>query len=482
MITFKEIEICGLFGETDVKIPIKDNRMVVVGYNGIGKSTILNIFYFFISQQWYKLVEFDFSSVSLKLKNKNKKLKISHSELIEFVEFHRRDRHLNKYRTRYSSHFNKAMLKSAYDIVVKQAGRSEFRDSKNNSRSSFRNEIEILREEMNIPAVVADRLLREIHQMKRSELELKSQDQSNVAYVDEFLSENLNGRILYLPTYRRIEKDIKTVFPEIEEEIQRKLSRRRFGSLRSESYIELVQFGMEDVKENLSSRLESVKAYALSQINSLTTKYLRDVIRDEAKQYDEITTSEISKEALSSVFSKVDSTILSDKDKDKITEVVEKIRSGDELLENEKYVAHYVLYLVEVGNNISRRERPIQQFIEICNSYLYGKSFVFDNVSYQVSVIHSSLRPVEMEELSSGEKQIVSLFSHLLLDEDVLNYIVIDEPELSLSVDWQQRLLEDISKLTTCAFIGAVTHSPFIFENSLDAYTVDLLEHTKPSI
>lgn len=86
-----------------------------------------------------------------------------------------------------------------------------------------------------------------------------------------------------------------------------------------------------------------------------------------------------------------------------------------------------------------------------------------------------------MEELSSGEKQIVSLFSHLLLDQDVLNYIVIDEPELSLSVDWQQRFLEDISEVPTCAFIGAVTHSPFIFENSLDRHTLDLLEHTKPS-
>lgn len=86
-----------------------------------------------------------------------------------------------------------------------------------------------------------------------------------------------------------------------------------------------------------------------------------------------------------------------------------------------------------------------------------------------------------MEELSSGEKQIVSLFSHLTLDDDVSNYIVIDEPELSLSVDWQQRFLEDISQLSTCAFIGAVTHSPFIFENSLDPYTVDLLEHTTPT-
>lgn len=60
MITFKEISIKGLFGESDVHFPISDNRLILVGYNGIGKSTILNIFYYFISQQWSKLAEQDF--------------------------------------------------------------------------------------------------------------------------------------------------------------------------------------------------------------------------------------------------------------------------------------------------------------------------------------------------------------------------------------------------------------------------------------
>lgn len=477
MITFKEIEIIGLFGESDIHIPIKGNRIILVGYNGIGKSTILNIFYYFISQQWHKLCEQDFVNVSLQLKNNKRKLTINRTELIEYLELQRRDRRGLKYGHRHSS----SLLKEAHELLSRRARNREAVVGGNLPRTTIRHDIEYLREELGIPMRVADEITREFRFLSQRDFDFDSAGQENVANVDEFLSENLEGRILYLPTYRRIEKDIKTVFPEIEEELQRKLARRRHQLFKSENYIELVQFGMEDVKENLANRLESVKAYALSQINSLTTKYLRDVIRDEAKQYDEIATSRISEDTLKSVFSKVDSAILSDKDKDKIAEVVEKIIGGDELLENEKYVAHYVIYLVEVGNNISNLEMPILQFIDICNSYLYGKSFIFDNVSYKVTVIHDSGRPVEMEELSSGEKQIVSLFSHLILDQNVSNYIVIDEPELSLSVDWQQMFLEDISELSTCAFIGAVTHSPYIFENSLDGHTVDLLEHTKPS-
>ncbi|MAJ64527.1 MAG: hypothetical protein CL556_11105, partial [Alphaproteobacteria bacterium] len=97
MIIFKEIEITGLFGESDIHFPIKDNRIILVGYNGIGKSTILNIFYYFISQQWHKLQELDFISVSLRLKNKNRKLTVYRSELLEYLELQRRDRRGYKY-------------------------------------------------------------------------------------------------------------------------------------------------------------------------------------------------------------------------------------------------------------------------------------------------------------------------------------------------------------------------------------------------
>lgn len=476
MIVFKEIEIIGLFGESDVTIPVLDNRVVLVGYNGIGKSTILNIFYYFISQQWHKLSEMDFETISLRLRNKNRKLTISRVELTELHELRRRDRRYSRSQRRFSY----SLIREATALLNER--RAQIRGAGRSPARLRRDELEIISEEFGLSFGIAEDLIREVNFIRRRDFDFEQSVSDNVSKVDEFLTENLNGRILYLPTYRRIEKDIKTIFPEIEEEIQRKLSRRGREPYLGDTYIELVQFGMEDVKSKISALLESVKAYALTQINSLTTRYLRDVIRNEANKYEEIDVSEIGEEALRSVFSKVDSAILSDDDKDKIAGVVEKIRDGGELLENEKYVGHYVRYLVEVGRNISDRERPIVDFIKICNSYLYGKSFTFDSVEYSVSIEHGSGRPVEMEELSSGEKQVVSLFSHLILDHNVMNYIVIDEPELSLSVDWQQRLLEDISKLDTCIFIGAVTHSPFIFENSLDHNTIDLLEHTRESV
>ena len=83
---------------------------------------------------------------------------------------------------------------------------------------------------------------------------------------------------------------------------------------------------------------------------------------------------------------------------------------------------------------------------------------------------------IELDQLSSGEKQIVSLFSHLYLSEENQYFVMIDEPELSLSVPWQRQFLVDIKKGVFCSGLIAVTHSPFIYDNDLDKYAHGLGE------
>lgn len=84
-----------------------------------------------------------------------------------------------------------------------------------------------------------------------------------------------------------------------------------------------------------------------------------------------------------------------------------------------------------------------------------------------------------MENLSSGEKQIVSIFSQLYLEYEKRFVILFDEPELSLSLFWQQDLLPDIMKSDKCVFMLSVTHSPFIYDNELRNNAVALSTYTK---
>jgi predicted ATPase len=114
---------------------------------------------------------------------------------------------------------------------------------------------------------------------------------------------------------------------------------------------------------------------------------------------------------------------------------------------------------------------------------------VYDNAKYTVYIrispdlgeqLDISPEQLELQSLSSGEKQIVSLFSHVYLSGQKSFFVVIDEPELSLSVPWQRRFLPDILRSGLCTGLIAVTHSPFIWENELEPYVRSLAEFTEP--
>lgn len=67
---------------------------------------------------------------------------------------------------------------------------------------------------------------------------------------------------------------------------------------------------------------------------------------------------------------------------------------------------------------------------------------------------------IGLESLSSGEKHVLKLFIEALLAEECS--IMIDEPELSLHVDWQKELIDDFQLLNSSAQYICATHSPEI--------------------
>ena len=100
---------------------------------------------------------------------------------------------------------------------------------------------------------------------------------------------------------------------------------------------------------------------------------------------------------------------------------------------------------------------------------------VYNESNVTVNIVRrKNNRLVDIETLSSGEKQIISLFAKLYLQKDENLAIFFDEPELSLSIEWQKSLLPDILNSKKCSFLFTTTHSPFIFENELMENAVDL--------
>ena len=102
------------------------------------------------------------------------------------------------------------------------------------------------------------------------------------------------------------------------------------------------------------------------------------------------------------------------------------------------------------------QELALEEFVDVINGYFEtastDKRFRFDKVKLKIDIWHETLeRALPFGSLSSGEKQVVSVFSRLILDGNKSHLILIDEPELSLSIEWQRRFLPDILKTKSCA-------------------------------
>jgi len=168
-----------------------------------------------------------------------------------------------------------------------------------------------------------------------------------------------------------------------------------------------------------------------------------------------------------------------------LMEAVQRITGDSTHLQDEdKILLHVLLQLSRIQENIAKREKDVIDFVGMCNKYLVAKRVVYDRDSIEVYIEdtrHDRIKKVAtskaarqtiaMETLSSGEKQIVALFNVLFLSNTEKFLILIDEPELSLSVPWQTSFLEDVSSIEYCGGIIAATHSPFIYDNSLDYCT-----------
>ena len=68
---------------------------------------------------------------------------------------------------------------------------------------------------------------------------------------------------------------------------------------------------------------------------------------------------------------------------------------------------------------------------------------------------------IESDKLSAGEQQMLSFLCYNTFSENAA--IFIDEPELSLHVDWQRLLLPTLLEQETGNQFFVATHSPFIY-------------------
>jgi ABC-type Mn2+/Zn2+ transport system ATPase subunit len=438
--TISEFRIVKLNKRFDVELKFDQNSLILIGPNGAGKSNIIFIFYLIITAQWSRLVDYNFYEVVISFKS-GLRFSIKHDDCLRF-----------------KSHDKKSsVLLDYYGPNLKQVGLYNIFLTRERFTRPIRDKIV---KALGIPDS-------EFHRYRRRMVREASEYDyhQRLADLDQYLQENLEEQVLFLPTYRRIEQDFGRIFPKIDERM------RRYGGpdfnfdRKSSRFHEIIQFGMEDINKLWKDAASAIDRYARTQLNALAATYLRDVIRERAKTYNTLTFQSLTDEKISSVINRVSETSLNDRDKRRLRNIVTKIAENPQSIDqNEHYIAHYFEQLIELSDNIEDQERLITELISRLNEYLWPeKSVQYDNEKYSIELYTDDFETLELSALSSGEKQVVSLLSALYLGASDKYLVIVDEPELSLSVPWQEMFLFHVAKAPKTGALLAVTHSPFTY-------------------
>ncbi len=438
----EQVEITRLFNSFDLKVPIVNNRLVLVGENGSGKSTLVSMLFLFLTKQWRKLKEYSFESMTVVISGNS--LTVSKDELI--ISHRSRRGELRTLNDRL------AFLNITPTTALKMFSPNIYHQIKevlpDLSVSRIRNMLERL---INEDSLFVD-------------------DNDNLSKIESML----NMRVLYLPTFRRIERDLESILPLLEKRYNSPSAKNEDSDV-EKKHIELVEFGMEDVLALVSNSMNSLNNTFRNSLSSITGGFLRVVLRKEYKKADTSFLNEMDENDVKRILERIDESVLSKQDREALIKVIQRLNKKKTTTDIDLVSVHIISELIKLHKRQLENEESVRTFASVCNKYLNNKGFIFDSNHFTLPVrkrkkigdhVYVYLpEEIILSQLSSGEKQIVSLFAHLYLSVHKDYLIIIDEPELSLSVPWQSRFLPDILATGRCSGIIAVTHSPFIYEN-----------------
>lgn len=116
----------------------------------------------------------------------------------------------------------------------------------------------------------------------------------------------------------------------------------------------------------------------------------------------------------------------------------------------------------------------IRDFERSMNLFLDGKTFslnerTFDRPRSGPAVVSANGRAMNMSALSSGERQVVTMIFCASRLAENRGIFLVDEPELSLHVDWQRSILGEVVRQAEGRQVIACTHSPEVGADHYEA-------------
>jgi len=384
-----EFAIIGLYGKYDTILKIVDNKLILVAKNGASKTTILKLVFYFLSKQWENLATIEFKSVAATINDRRYNFD--------------REQYLNPQ----SSYNGIPELLIAYPIyesfITEELQKWTVPELREKSHY-----VELIAETYDIPAGLLAKFI-----------------ETALAARIPTANYDWGQYVIYLPTYRRIEEDFATIFADVSLQLGNYLK----GLLNNDLSYE------GSNPEELVQKNDEIDAASAEQIfYSLWSN------RDREKWL-----------------------------KKKDTQYLELVEFGMD------DISYKISEILKSDTNTESTKVKLKRYLDMCNKYLCPEKLLeFSDNGLRVVLTEENSNILDLDKLSSGEKQVVALFFHLFI-EDMNAFVIIDEPEISLSLRWQEEILSDILQANVAGFVVA-THSPFVIGKQLKQYAHSINE------
>lgn len=233
---------------------------------------------------------------------------------------------------------------------------------------------------------------------------------------------------------------------------------------------------MSDIQKIVDGYMSEVREFRRLTSEKASHEYIRDIVSGAINNYSLSNLRALPAADFDDFKNSLDDKLFSESDRKRLRSRIDDLRSrqAGKPKAEARFLGMFVEKLLTAHTSVKEQERPLNALLNTLNNYLAPEKRV-EIKDYQVKIIGADDNvEVPLDKLSSGEKQIVSIFAYLHLSGQKDFILMIDESELSLSVPWQKRFVPDLISTGSCAHVVVVTHSPFVFDNYLNKNVVDV--------
>lgn len=146
------------------------------------------------------------------------------------------------------------------------------------------------------------------------------------------------------------------------------------------------------------------------------------------------------------------------------------------VLQNEKQDSffNYRMRALNYPEEAGRIAKRIEMLFQEVDKYFSqtGKKLEIDKERNLLVFREETGDVIELDMLSAGEKQLLFILLTVFLMDEQPAVLLMDEPELSLHIEWQEKLIKSIRQMNPRCQIILTTHSPSIFVNGWESKLV----------